>query len=68
MEPRTLADKLTAAGKYDDMSQYQSLKESAEREREGVIKYYEHLAKQHGDVKARETMRQRGYNPALLKR
>jgi hypothetical protein len=67
MADETLADKLKAQNAYKDLAQYNSLKESAERERVGVREYYEHLKRHHGDQAAREIMKQRGYNLALLK-
>ena len=66
MAQQTFAEQLAAAGQFKDQAQYNSLKESHEREVEGTRKLYERLKREHGDAVARAMLTAKGFDVALL--
>lgn len=62
----TWAQRMAGKGRDQNLREYQQLKEADEMERAGTIHLYEHLRSKHGEEGAREILKQRGYNLALL--
>lgn len=67
MANETIAGRLAASGQYNDQQEYNSLKESHEREIEGTRRFYERMKRVHGEAGAREILRRKGHNLNLLK-
>jgi hypothetical protein len=65
MREQTESQKLQVS--VGNMREHQQLKVSHEMEREGTAKLKEHLKKSHGESGAEKIMRQRGYNPNILR-
>lgn len=65
MRELTVSEKLMPKAK--DMREYQQLKVAKDMERDGTARLRDSLKKKHGTAGAESIMRQRGYNPNILK-
>jgi hypothetical protein len=65
-EDTTVSERIVDQGMFNSQQEYNSLKESKEREIEGTRKLYEKFKREGGHDYAIAKLRQSGYNPSLI--